>query len=58
MRLIYVDESGINHKRDDKDSFLDGPFIVWGGLAVADSKYFHLERMFIELVNKYFKEVR
>ncbi|MGA2774649.1 MAG: hypothetical protein ABSE81_01105, partial [Candidatus Omnitrophota bacterium] len=54
MILVYSDESGINYKLNG-DFFNDGPFIIRGGIFVNESKYFHLERMFIELIDDYFK---
>lgn len=54
MILIYTDESGINYEIQN-NFFNDGPFIIWGGMCVDDTKYFHLERMFIQLIDNYFK---
>lgn len=54
MILIYTDESGINYEIQN-NFFKDGPFIIWGGMCVDDSKYYHLERIFIQLIDSYFK---
>lgn len=54
MILIYTDESGINYGIQN-NFFKDGPFIIRGGMCVDDSKYFHLERMFIQLIDSYFQ---
>lgn len=54
MILIYSDESGINYSLVD-NFFEDGPFIIRSGLCIYDNKYFHLERMFIDLIDHYFK---
>jgi hypothetical protein len=54
MILIYTDESGINYEIQN-NFFKDGPFIIYGGMCVDDKKYFHLERMFIQLIDNYFK---
>lgn len=54
MILIYTDESGINYEIQN-NFFKDGPFIIWGGMCVDDTKYFHLERMFIQLIDTFFK---
>jgi len=51
MLLVYTDESGINYQRKKK-SFVDGPFIVWGGLLIPEEKYFQLERLFYDLIKK------
>ena len=54
MQLIYTDESGINYKHHDEGLFNDGPFILYGAICVDDRKYFHLERLFLEIINDYF----
>jgi len=53
MQLIYTDESGINYSNQD-GLFKDGFFIFYGGLCVDDKKYFHLERLFIDLIKSFF----
>jgi len=53
MRLIYVDESGINYKTEN-NLFKDSPYILYGGLCVDDKKYFHLERLFVDIIKEYF----
>jgi len=53
MILVYTDESGINYELHNK-FFRDGPFIIRGGMCIDDTKYFHLERMFIQLIEDYF----
>lgn len=56
MVLVYIDESGINYKHNLKypEYFSDGPYAIWAGVFVSDSKYFHIERGFHELAKKYF----
>ncbi len=54
MILIYTDESGINYEIEN-NFFKDGPFIIWGGMCIDETKYFHLERMFIQLIDDFFK---
>lgn len=55
MLLIYSDEAGTNYKKDDKTKFFnDGPFLIWVGILVPEIKYFHLERMFYDLINEIF----
>lgn len=51
MLLIYSDESGINYETKS-GFFVDGPYAFWAGLLISESKYFHLERMFYDLVLK------
>ncbi|MBP9022608.1 MAG: DUF3800 domain-containing protein [Spirochaetes bacterium] len=53
MQLLYIDESGINY-RINNGMFNDGPNIIYGALCVDDRKYFHLERLFLEIINEYF----
>ena len=53
MILVYSDDSGINYKLKD-GFFLDGPFILRSGMCLSDNKYFHLERLFIDLIGNYF----
>lgn len=53
MQLIYTDESGINYDLNNK-FFKDGPFILFGGICVDDRKYFHLERLFLDIILEYF----
>jgi len=50
MQLIYVDEAGINY-RANEGVFRDGPFVIYTGLFIDDTKYFHLERLFNDLIN-------
>ena len=51
MLLVYSDESGINY--DKKNGFfVDGAYAFWIGLLISEAKYFHLERMFYDLVLK------
>ena len=51
MLLIYLDESGINYQKKDK-FYVDGPYILWCGILVEESKYFHLERLYCELAKQ------
>lgn len=51
MLLAYIDESGINYKKEN-NYFKDGPFIVYCAMLIPDNKYFHLERLFCELAKK------
>ena len=53
MQLIYTDESGINYSNTD-GLFKDGPYIIYGGICVDEKKYFHLERLFIDLIKSLF----
>jgi len=53
MNLIYTDESGINYSLKN-DCFIDGPFIIYGGICVDECKYFHLERLFLNVIEEYF----
>ncbi len=53
MQLIYTDESGINYQLNN-NFFNDGPFILYGSICVEDNKYFHLERLFLEIISEYF----
>ncbi|MEO6306009.1 MAG: hypothetical protein ABIP51_22875 [Bacteroidia bacterium] len=53
MQLIYTDESGINYKNKD-GLFNDGPYIFYGGICIDEKKYFHLERMFVDLIRDFF----
>ena len=52
MILIYADEAGINFQKKD-GFFVDGPYILWCGMFVPESKYFHLERMFYDLTKRF-----
>ncbi len=54
MQLIYTDESGINYSASSEGIFKDGPYIIYGGICIDEKKYFHLERLFIELIKVYF----
>ena len=49
MILVYADEAGINYKKD-KGFFKDGPYVLWCGILIPETKYFHLERMFHDLI--------
>lgn len=53
MQLIYTDESGVNYSHDN-GLFKDGPYLFYGGICVGDQKYFHLERMFIDIIKDFF----
>lgn len=53
MHLIYVDESGINYQIRN-GSFVDGPFVIYGGMIIDDAKFFHLERIFADLIGEIF----
>lgn len=53
MQLIYTDESGINYSNTN-GLFKDGPYIIYGGICVDEKKYFHLERLFLDLIKSYF----
>lgn len=53
MKLIYTDETGINYQ-SDSGYFKDGPFIIYCGVCIDDMKYFHLERLFLEIISEYF----
>jgi hypothetical protein len=53
MQLIYTDESGINYS-NNQGLFKDGPYIIYGGICVDEKKYFHLERIFLDLIKTYF----
>lgn len=53
MNLIYVDESGINYKKEG-DKFIDSPFVYYGAIAIEEFKYLHLERLFIDIIKEFF----
>ncbi|TGK77683.1 DUF3800 domain-containing protein [Leptospira noumeaensis] len=53
MILIYTDETGINYKVEN-NQFIDGPYIIYGGLCLNDVKYFHLERLYLNLIAEHF----
>lgn len=53
MQLIYIDESGINYKVEN-GLFKDSPYVFYGGLCVDDRKYFHLERLFSDIIREFF----
>ncbi|ABZ94642.1 Hypothetical protein LBF_2145 [Leptospira biflexa serovar Patoc strain 'Patoc 1 (Ames)'] len=53
MILIYTDETGINYKIENSQ-FIDGPYIIYGGLCLNDVKYFHLERLYLNLIFEHF----
>lgn len=53
MILIYTDESGINFQFKD-NVFKDGPWLIYGGLLINEKKYFHLERLFLAIIDEYF----
>jgi len=49
MYLIYTDETGSSFKRDSNGIFRDGPFFIYGGLAVDINKYEEIENSFKDL---------
>lgn len=49
MILAYIDESGISYEVKNK-FFKDGPYAIWSSVLVSETKYFHTERLFYELV--------
>jgi hypothetical protein len=51
MLLTYIDESGTNYKKEGA-FWKDGPFLVWTGLFIDEKKYYHLERLFCDLLKK------
>jgi hypothetical protein len=53
MILIYLDESGINYKTE-KGLFQDSPFLLFGAMLIREDVYWNMERLFIDLINKYF----
>ncbi|EMJ87275.1 DUF3800 domain-containing protein [Leptospira meyeri] len=53
MILIYTDESGINFQFKE-NIFKDGPWLIHGGILINEKKYFHLERLFLEIIDEYF----
>jgi len=53
MILIYLDESGTNYKNKD-GLYLDGPFLIFGAMFVYEDVYWSLERLFCQLIDKYF----
>lgn len=53
MQLIYTDESGINYSNEN-GLFKDGPYIIYGAICVDEKKYYHLERLFLDLIKIYF----
>jgi len=53
MLLVYIDESGISYEKNTKGYFIDGPYAIWCGVLINDKKYFHIERSFFDLVEKY-----
>jgi len=53
MYLAYTDEAGINYRITD-NKFHDGPYVLFGSLAIHESKYFVLERIFLDLISEYF----
>ncbi|MBI3577516.1 DUF3800 domain-containing protein [Candidatus Gottesmanbacteria bacterium] len=56
MLLVYIDESGISYEKNKKGYFVDGPYAIWSGVLINDSKYFHIERSFFDLVEKYIQK--
>ena len=52
MLLTYIDESGINYKKDENNFYKDGPYLIWCGILVPENKYFHLERLFCDLLKE------
>lgn len=53
MILIYLDESGTNYK-NQSGLYVDGPFIIFGGMFVHEDVYWSLERLFCQLIDTYF----
>jgi len=53
MLLIYLDESGINY-RIRNAFYPDGPFLIMGATFVSEDVYWSLERLFAQLIDKYF----
>lgn len=53
MILIYTDESGINFQYKN-NVFKDGPWLIYGGILINEKKYFHLERLFLAIIDEYF----
>ena len=53
MILIYLDESGTNYKIKD-GLHVDGPYLIMGAMCIYEDVYWNMERLFIELIEKYF----
>jgi hypothetical protein len=51
--LIYLDESGTNYTIKD-GLYVDGPFLIMGAMCIYEDVYWNMERLFIELIEKYF----
>jgi hypothetical protein len=49
MLLTYIDESGVNYKKTN-GFYSDGPYVIWCAILIHENKYFHLERLFSELL--------
>lgn len=54
MILIYLDESGTNYKNKD-GLYLDGPYLIFGAMCVYEDVYWSMERLFSDLIDRYFK---
>jgi hypothetical protein len=46
--LVYVDETGTNYKQEN-GWFKDSPYIIYAGILIPESKYFHIERVFYDI---------
>lgn len=53
MILIYLDESGTNYEIKD-GLYGDGPFIIMGAMFIHEDVYWSMERLFTEIIDKYF----
>jgi len=53
MILIYLDESGTNYTIKD-GLHVDGPYLIMGAMCIYEDVYWNMERLFIELIEKYF----
>jgi len=51
--LIYLDESGTNYEIKD-GLYGDGPFIIMGAMFIHEDVYWSMERLFTEIIDKYF----
>jgi len=51
--LIYLDESGTNYQIRD-GLYVDGPFIIMGAMFIHEDVYWSMERLFTEIIDKYF----
>jgi hypothetical protein len=54
MILTYVDESGTSYEKKD-GGFIDGPYIVYCGFLLPESKYFQLERLYYKTFSEILK---